>query len=73
MSDEKLNELYINWKGLEFIHSLKHFSRIILIVLSIVFIIISTLNINQPIEVNGDNVITCWDYVYFFSFSIQIS
>jgi len=41
MKDEKLRDLYLNWKGLELVHSLKYLSRIMLITLSIIFIIVS--------------------------------
>jgi len=41
MKDKKLYELYLNWKELEFIHSLKYLSKIVLIFLSIAFVIVS--------------------------------
>jgi len=41
MKNEKLNEVYINWKGLEFIHSCKKILRIILAMISIIFLVIS--------------------------------
>ena len=41
MIKEKLKDLFLNWKGLEFIHSFKSVLKPILIVLSIVFIFIS--------------------------------
>ena len=41
MRDEKLRDLFLNWKGLEFIHSLKSISKLVITMLSIIFIIIS--------------------------------
>jgi len=49
MKDKKIQEIYLNWKGLEFIHSCKQVSKTILIALSIVFIIISVGIDNQYI------------------------
>jgi hypothetical protein len=41
MNKERLRDLFLNWKGLEFNHGLKGVSRIILIALSIIFTIVS--------------------------------
>ena len=41
MRKEDLKDLYLNWKGLEFIHSLKTISKWVIIIFSIIFIFIS--------------------------------
>ncbi|MFW5982929.1 MAG: hypothetical protein ACOCQ4_00360 [bacterium] len=41
MSKEKLKDLYINWKGLEFLHSIKCVLKFVIIILSIIFVFIS--------------------------------
>jgi hypothetical protein len=41
MKDDKLYEIYLNWKGLEFIHSCKKYLRVILALISIGFMVIS--------------------------------
>lgn len=41
MKNERLKDLFLNWKGLEFIHSLKSIFKWIIIILSIIFIFVS--------------------------------
>ena len=41
MNKENLKDLFLNWKGLELMHSLKSISKIILIILSIIFVLVS--------------------------------
>jgi hypothetical protein len=41
MTKEKKRDLFLNWKGLEFMHSLKSISKVLMIILSFIFIFIS--------------------------------
>lgn len=41
MKNQTIKEIYLNWRGLELIHSLKSISKIVLIALSLIFLIIS--------------------------------
>ena len=41
MTNENLYDLFLNWKGLEFIHSLKSLFKWLIIALSIIFVFIS--------------------------------
>lgn len=41
MKNEKIKKIYLNWKGLEFLYSLKCYLKWIIVILSIIFIFIS--------------------------------